>query len=306
MYVTRKKGCIKLGIRRQFYFMKSALTGMKRNGEMTVTAIITVTSCLLLFGVFMLFSINVNYIGEQIKNQCQIQAYINFEATSEEEQAVVAAVQSLDNVSECTFVSKSDAMAEYRAYLGVDAAALDGLEGEEILRSSVKVNMTDLEQAQTLAAQIAQIPNVATVKNRQDIVSRVISVTNVIKNGSLIAMLILLVVAIFIISNTIKLSVVARRDEVHIMKYVGATAGFIRRPFVLEGILTGIIGGLISLALVGAGYNAAVNFMSDFLDIFKLIPFVEMLPVIAGTTIIFGVIMGAIGSSLALIKHLKV
>jgi cell division transport system permease protein len=286
--------------------MKSALTGMKRNGEMTVTAIITVTSCLLLFGVFMLFSINVNYIGEQIKNQCQIQAYINFEATSEEEQAVVAAVQSLDNVSECTFVSKSDAMAEYRAYLGVDAAALDGLEGEEILRSSVKVNMTDLEQAQTLAAQIAQIPNVATVKNRQDIVSRVISVTNVIKNGSLIAMLILLVVAIFIISNTIKLSVVARRDEVHIMKYVGATAGFIRRPFVLEGILTGIIGGLISLALVGAGYNAAVNFMSDFLDIFKLIPFVEMLPVIAGTTIIFGVIMGAIGSSLALIKHLKV
>jgi cell division transport system permease protein len=279
---------------------------MKRNGEMTVTAIITVTSCLLLFGVFMLFSINVNYIGEQIKNQCQIQAYINFEATSEEEQAVVAAVQSLDNVSECTFVSKSDAMAEYRAYLGVDAAALDGLEGEEILRSSVKVNMTDLEQAQTLAAQIAQIPNVATVKNRQDIVSRVISVTNVIKNGSLIAMLILLVVAIFIISNTIKLSVVARRDEVHIMKYVGATAGFIRRPFVLEGILTGIIGGLISLALVGAGYNAAVNFMSDFLDIFKLIPFVEMLPVIAGTTIIFGVIMGAIGSSLALIKHLKV
>jgi cell division transport system permease protein len=286
--------------------MKSALTGMKRNGEMTVTAIITVTSCLLLFGVFMLFSINVNYIGEQIKNQCQIQAYINFEATSEEEQAVVAAVQSLDNVSECTFVSKSDAMAEYRAYLGVDAAALDGLEGEEILRSSVKVNMTDLEQAQALAAQIAQIPNVATVKNRQDIVSRVISVTNVIKNGSLIAMLILLVVAIFIISNTIKLSVVARRDEVHIMKYVGATAGFIRRPFVLEGILTGIIGGLISLALVGAGYNAAVNFMSDFLDIFKLIPFVEMLPVIAGTTIIFGVIMGAIGSSLALIKHLKV
>lgn len=286
--------------------MKSALKGMKRNGEMTVTAIITVTSCLLLFGVFMLFSINVNYIGEQIKNQCQIQAYIEFEATSEQEQAVVAAVQALDNVSECVFVSKTDAMNEYREYLGVDAAALDGLEGEEFLRSSVKINMTDLEQSQILAEQIARIPNVAVVKNRQDIVQRVISVTDVIKNVSLVAMLILLVVAIFIISNTIKLSVVARRDEVHIMKYVGATAGFIRRPFVLEGILTGIIGGLISLGLVGFGYNAAVNFMEDFLDIFKLIPFAQMLPFMAGTTIIFGVIMGAIGSSLALIKHLKV
>lgn len=286
--------------------MKSALKGMKRNGEMTLTAIITVTSCLLLFGVFMLFSINVNYIGDQIKNQCQIQAYIEFEATSEQEQAVVASVRALDNVAECVFVSKADAMEEYREYLGVDAAALDGLEGEEFLRSSVKINMTDLEQSQLLAAQIAQIPNVAVVKNRQDIVQRVISVTDVIKNVSFAAMLILLVVAIFIISNTIKLSVVARRDEVHIMKYVGATAGFIRRPFVLEGILTGIVGGLISLILVGVGYNAAVNFMADFLDIFKLIPFIKMLPFIAATTLIFGVIMGAIGSSLALIKHLKV
>lgn len=273
---------------------------------MTVTAIITVTSCLLLFGVFMLFSINVNYIGDQIKNQCQIQAYIRFEATSEEEQAVVDAVSRLDNVAECVFVSKADAMNEYRDMLGVDASALDGLEGEEFLRSSVKVNMTYIELSQILAAQIAQIPNVATVKNRQDIVQRVISVTNVIKNVSLIAMLILLVVAIFIISNTIKLSVVARRDEVHIMKYVGATAGFIRRPFVLEGVLTGVIGGVISLGLVGAGYNAALGFMKDFLDIFELIPFRQMLPFIAATTIIFGVIMGAVGSAMALAKHLKV
>ncbi len=90
------------------------------------------------------------------------------------------------------------------------------------------------------------------------------------------------------------------------MKYVGATAGFIRRPFVLEGILTGIVGGLISLGLVGAGYDAAIKFMGDFLDIFKLIPMMDMIPFIAGTTIIFGVVMGAVGSSMALIKHLKV
>ncbi len=279
---------------------------MKRNGEMTVTAIITVTSCLLLFGIFMLFSINMNYIGEQIQNQCQIEAYINFEATPEEEQAVVNTVKSMENVSECTFVSKADAMKIYREYLGEDAVALDGLDGEEILRSSVKINMTNLEDSQALAAALATVPNIAKVSNRQDIYQRVLDVTTVIRNGSLIAMLILLIVAIFIISNTIKLSVVARRDEVHIMKYVGATAGFIRRPFVLEGILTGIVGGLISLGLVGAGYDAAIKFMGDFLDIFKLIPLMDMIPFIAGTTIIFGVVMGAIGSSLALIKHLKV
>jgi len=150
------------------------------------------------------------------------------------------------------------------------------------------------------------VPNVVKVSNRQDIYQRVLDVTRVIRNGSLIAMLILLVVAIFIISNTIKLSVTARRDEVHIMKYVGATAGFIRRPFVLEGVLTGVIGGIISLGLVGFAYDAALNFMDGFLDIFDLIPLVEMIPFMAGTTIIFGVIMGAVGSSLALVKHLKV
>ena len=78
------------------------------------------------------------------------------------------------------------------------------------------------------------------------------------------------------------------------------------RPFVLEGILTGVLGGLISLVLVGVGYNAAVSYMKDFLDIFDLFPFMQMLPVIAGTTIIFGVVMGAIGSAFALVKHLKV
>ncbi|MCD8049277.1 MAG: permease-like cell division protein FtsX [Clostridia bacterium] len=279
---------------------------MKRNGEMTVTAIITVSSCLLLFGVFMLFSVNINYIGEQIQNQCQIEAYIEFEATSEEEQAVVEAVSALDNVSECVFISKQEAMRIYRESLGADGAVLDDLEGEEFLRSSVRINMTDLEQSQELAQQLSQIPNIAKVTNRQDIFQRVLSATSIIRNGSLIAMLILLIVAIFIISSTIKLSVEARRDEVHIMKYVGATAGFIRRPFVVEGILTGIVGGIISLALVGVGYNAVVTYLEEFFDIFDLLPTWDIMPWVILITFVFGIIMGAIGSTLALIKHLKV
>ena len=293
-------------IRRQFYFFKNALKGMTRNGEMTITSIITVTSCLLLFGVFMLLSANINYIGEQIRNQCQIQAYIKFEATGEEEQAVFNAVSSLDNVSNCWFVSKSDAMEEYKEYLGADAYAMEGLEGEEFLSSSVKIEMDDIEKAPQLVAEISKIPNIHKVTNRQDLLQKVIDVTDVIKLGSLIAMIILLIVAIFIISNTIKLSVASRKDEIHIMKYVGATAGFVRRPFIYEGILTGVIGGLVSLVLIGFGYSAAINAMKDFLDIFNLISFVEILPFLIGTTLVFGVVMGIIGSAIALMKHLKV
>ena len=293
-------------IRRPFYFMKNALKGMKRNGEMTLTAIVTVTSCLLLFGVFMLLSANINFIGNQIRNQCQIQAYIEFECNQVQEMEVYNRIKALDNVSECVFVSKADAMEEYRDYLGADASAFDGLEGEEFLRSSVKINMDDLELSQQLEKEISKIPNIAKVSNRQDVVQKVIDVTDVVKNASLGAMLILLIVAIFIISNTIKLSVASRRDEIHIMKYVGATASFVRRPFVLEGILTGVIGGAISLVLIGFGYNAAIAFMQDFLDIFELIPLVVIFPFMLATTLVFGVIMGAIGSAIALVKHLKV
>ncbi|MBQ3110373.1 MAG: permease-like cell division protein FtsX [Clostridia bacterium] len=293
-------------IRSPFYFLKNALIGMKRNGEMTITAIVTVTSCLLLFGVFMLLSANINFIGEQIRNQCQIQAYIDFAATEDEEMLIYSQVRNLPNVAECVFVSKSDAMAEYRDYLGADASAFDGLEGEEFLRSSVKINMNDIEQAQTLVETLSTIPGIKKVSNRQDVVQRVIDVTDVIKNASLGAMIILLLVAIFIIANTIKLSVFARKDEIHIMKYVGATASFVRQPFVLEGILTGIIGGAISLVLIGFGYNYIIKFMKDFLDIFQLIPFNEILPFMVSTTLIFGVLMGAVGSAIALAKHLKV
>lgn len=273
---------------------------------MTVTAIVTVTSCLLLFGVFMLLSANINYIGEQIRNQCQIQAYIDFDATYDEEMLVYSQIRNLPNVADCEFVSKADAMEEYRDYLGADASAFDGLEGEEFLRSSVKINMTDIEKAKELVKAIEVIPQVKKVSNRQDVVQRVVDVTDVIRNGSLGAMLILLLVAIFIISNTIKLSVFARKDEIHIMKYVGATASFVRQPFVLEGILTGIIGGAISLVLISFGYNYVIAFMKDFLDIFDLIPFMEILPFMVSTTLIFGVLMGAVGSAIALVKHLKV
>lgn len=282
---------------------------MRRNFEMTLTAIITVTSCLILFGVFMLLSANINQIGNQIRSQCQIQAYIDFDATSAVEQQVVAELSNKEkypNIKKCTFVSKAQAMRDYKEYLGESASAFEGVDGEEFLRSSVKIDMNDITGSKELAAQLEKVPNIVKVSNRQDVVDRIISVTDTIRNGSFIAMLILLFVAVFIIANTIKLSVEARKDEIHIMKYVGATASFVRRPFVLEGILTGVIGGMISLCIVSVGYTYAIKALTTFADIFTLIAFGEIFPFMLGTTLVFGIIMGAVGSAIALSKHLKV
>ncbi|MDO4562939.1 MAG: permease-like cell division protein FtsX [Clostridia bacterium] len=293
-------------IRKWGYFLKSALTGMCRNGFMTLASLATVTCCLILFGVFMLFSVNINFIGRQIQSQCEIQAYIDIDADAAQEQAVVAAINSMDNLASATFVSKDDAIEEYREFLGVDASALDGLSGDDFLRSSVRIVLSDLHTMDEFVAQLSQIPNVAEVVNRRDIVERIISVTDVIRNGSFIAMLILIIVAIFIISNTIELSVHSREDEIHIMKYVGATDRFIRWPFVIEGMLTGLLGGAISLLLVAVGYDTAVSNMLSFLDIFELLRLGAVLPWLAAFTLVFGAVMGTLGSAFAITRHLKV
>lgn len=295
-----------MAIRSFKYYFKEAIAGMARNGLMTVASLITVTSCLLLFGVFMLFSININFIGEQIQSQCEIQAFINFEATPEQEQGVVRKVSELANVRTAVFESKAEAMENYRRFLGADAAALDGLEGEQILRSSVKITMKDLRQSDALFREIEGVENVATVKNRKDLVEKVLRLTDIIRTSSLAAMLVFLMIAIFIISNTIKLSVHAREDEIHIMRYVGATDHFIRWPFVIEGMLLGLLGGIASTLLVGVGYNALVGGLRDFLDIFQMRPFGEIGFAVSLTTVCFGILMGTAGSMFSIRNHLLV
>lgn len=289
------------------YSLKTALSSLGRNAVMTVASIITIGCCLFLFGVFLLFAFNINYIGRQISAQCELQAFIDETVDEAGEERILTEISALPYVQAAEFESKESAFENYREKLGSKYAdTLDGMEGEGILRSSVKVTLSDLTKAEELERALYGISGVANVSNRQDIINRVISATNVIKFGSLIAMVILLVTAVFIIQNTIKLSVHAREDEIHIMKFVGATDSFIRRPFVVEGILVGIIGAAIAVTVIAFGYNATVGQSAVFLDVFSLLTFSQVaLPVVAGL-LVFGIVMGAFGSRMAIRRHLKV
>ena len=289
------------------YSLKTALSSLGRNAVMTIASIITIACCLFLFGVFLLFAFNINYIGEQISSQCELQAYIDENVTPEQEEIILRTISAMPNVKEAEFESKEQAFENYRQMLGDQGYALDGMEGEGILRSSVKITPKDLTLASETAKEIENLIGIDNVRNREDIIRRVISATDIIKIGSLIAMLILLVTAVFIIQNTIKISVHAREDEIHIMKFVGATDGFIRRPFVVEGIIVGIIGAAISIIVIAFGYNAMLSSVGGFLaGMFTLYSFSQLALPLAGVLLCFGVVMGSLGSRTAVRRHLKV
>ncbi len=288
------------------YYFKSALSSFVRNGIMTVASFITVSCCLFLFGAFFLFTININSISAQIESQCELIARLDFDATSQQQQEVYNEILSIENVANAELETPEQAMDNFRKSFGKNADILDGLEGKQFLRSSVKISLEDIRESESTVAKIKNIPCVETVENRQDIISKVIKFTSAVKNGSAIAMLVLLIIAVFIIQNTIKLSVYARGTEIQIMKFVGATDHFIRMPFIIEGILIGLLGFGASFAIIVFGYNAALSSVASLVTLFAFVPLQECIITLAISMVLFGVLMGALGSSLSLKRHLKV
>ncbi len=289
------------------YSLKTAFSSLGRNAVMTVASIVTIACCLFLFGVFLLFAFNINYIGEQISSQCELQAFIDDAATPADEERILKEISALPNVKSAEFESKEQAFENYKAQLGMEySESFEGMSGSDILRSSVKIVPDDLTLVKQTELAAKSVRGVARVVNREDIILKVVSATDIIKFGSLIAMLILLITAVFIIQNTIKLSVHAREEEIHIMKFVGATDGFIRRPFVLEGVIVGVIGASIAIVIIAFGYNMAVGGVTEFLDVFKLYSFSQLALPVSGGLMLFGIIMGSLGSRSAIRRHLKV
>ena len=302
----KKTGCIILKLRNLKYYIKSASSSFIRNGIMTFASFITVTCCLFLFGVFLLFTMNMNYISEQIEAQCEIQAYIDINADETVQQNAYNEILLIKNVSDAELETKDQAFNNFKQRLGAHASVLEGLEGKDFLRSSIKISLKDIRTSANAVKEISKIPGIDEVKNRQDIVQKVIRFTDVIKNGSAIAMLILLAIAVFIIQNTIKLSVYAREKEIHIMKFVGATDHFIRMPFVLEGIMIGALGFVVSFVIISLGYNASIGSLQSLINLFEFVPLEACILQLSVSMAVFGVLMGAAGSGLSLKRHLKV
>lgn len=288
------------------YYVSQAFRSVARNGLMSTTSIFTVLCCLFILGVFLLVSINVNYIADQVQGQCEIQAIIKDGTSAQQIGEIGQKIRQIDNVCEAVLVTKQDALAYMRELFDEDAQALDGIEEDNFFPDSYKITLKDLSQAQATIIAIKNIAGVKSVENKQEVMDNILNFTNAVKNVSLWIMLLLSVVSVFIIANTIKLAVFTRRREINVMKFVGATNWFIRWPFLIEGIIIGIAGGLLAFGLVSWGYIAALKSIAGFGMMFELVSYFSLWHMLLGAFVGLGAIIGAVGSSLSIRKHLNV
>jgi len=281
---------------------------MFRNGLMTIASLFTITSCLVILGLFTILTLNVNYISDQVKDQCEVQLFLKADATDERISAIKTEIESVDNVKEAVLFTKEDMLnfAKEDMFSGKEEL-LTGFEGEDNpFSNSYKITLDNIEFTAETVSKLEVLSDVEHVENKQDVVNTVISLSNVVKKLSIIVMGLLLIIAIVIIANTVKLTVFNRRKEINIMKYIGATDRFIRVPFILEGILIGFVGAVLAFGLMSWGYITLIEFVRAYnFNMFELISYIKIVPVIIVLFVGVGCLIGIIGSSISMRKYLK-
>lgn len=289
------------------YFIQEGIRSFFKNGLMSVASVITVMLCLILFGVYVLFSMNLNYAAAQVEANYEITVFIEEDTSLTRTSQISENLKALSNINNVIFVSKEQALEGWKKEFGEGAEILDGLEHDNPLRDSYKVTVLDLKVVNTTVSEIEKMDNVAYVKNNKDTMDRLVNITGIVKNISLWFMVFFALISIFIISNAIRITVFARRREVNIMKFVGATDWFISFPFMIEGIIIGILGALFSVFAVSQAYNYFFNYADlIFGSTIKLYQFHTVFWVLVASLVGMGVTLGAVGSAISLRRHLHV
>ena len=280
---------------------------MRRNGLMTLASISTVALSLFMLGVFLCGVVNLNNMAASLETQVQLSVYLKDDLTTNQIMETGKAVKSQPHIKELKFVTKDQALQDFKSRLGDDQKQMiDSLEGVNPLPNSYIVTFENPQDVKLAAKELATVPGVESVHYGQDVVDELFKITQIIRIGGIVLIAFLAAATLFIISNTIRLTVFARRKEIAIMKYVGATNGFIRWPFVIEGMLLGCIGGLIAVACTGEFYYFITSEIEQSLAFFPLAPMFPIFYQLAVALLIIGIFVGAIGSAISLRQYMRV
>lgn len=289
--------------------IKQGFVGMWRNRTMSIASIGSVAATLTILGMILILILNINTAANTTKNQFdEIQVYLQKDLTQEEIEKVGQAISDYEGISSVIYQSKDQALEIWKEEWGEQGYLLEGFE-ESPLPDSYIIQLEAIEYADSVVNQIKGINNIEEVKYYKDILDKLMSVANFVRIGGLILIGILVLISVFIISNTVKITVTARRKEIGIMKYVGATNGYIRGPFMVEGMLLGLVGTGISILIVFYSYKYLVSSVNEWLYVLLtvyMIPPQVMINDIAIIFIAIGVGIGLLGSLISLKKFLNV
>lgn len=292
------------------YLIGEGFKNVFKNKKSTAASLMIMCATMIIFGVFFIIGENINHFVKEVESVQGIQVFISTDATDDQIKEIGEKISSLDGVNTVTFVSKESGLEQMKEKFKDKEYLLDTYKDNNILPDSYVVTLTDLNLSSQVQEQINQMEHIKRITSRDETVSTLINLANGVRIITGVILILLVVISVFIISNTIKLTVHARRKEISIMKYVGATNNFIRWPFIVEGIIIGILSGTISLTIVGGGYNFIADQIvnSQFMKItnMSLVGFSDMFDLIIIIYLLLGIGIGVIGSTISMRKYLKV
>ena len=291
------------------YLIGEGFSNVFKNKKSTGASLMIMCATMIIFGIFLMLGENINHFVDDIKSEQGFQVFLAKDATDSQIQEVGDKIRALNGVSTAEFKGKEYAMNFMKEKFGDKAELLDGYD-YDFFSTSYIVTLTDLRLSKNIQNEILQFENVKKITSSDETVTTLLNVANGIKIITGVILILLIIISIFIISNTIKLTVHARRKEISIMKYVGATNSFIRWPFIVEGMIIGILASLISIVIIGGAYSIlaeqAVNSTFMIKIGLSLLSFKDMISSIIVVYMLLGIGIGALGSVISMRKYLKV
>lgn len=293
-------------IRTVEYFIKEAVSSLRHNGLMSIASVSTVALSLLILGIFLVMVLNLNNMANVLESQVQISVYLQDSLNERDVREVGTRISKLPGVTQVTFVGKDEALQRFKQRLGEQQGLLSALGETNPLPNGFEVKVDNPERVKPVAQAINQLKGVENARFGQEVVEQLFNLTKMVRIAGLILIIFLALAATFIISNTIRITVFARRKEIAIMKYVGATDWFIRWPFLIEGMILGFTGALIAVLLLSRTYGALTAQIYETMAFMPLIPKYPFITNLSIVLLIIGTSIGAIGSTISLRRFMKV
>lgn len=293
-------------LRTSEYFIQEVFRSLRRNRWMAFASIGTVAVSLFILGVFLTLVMNMNRLASSLESQVQISVYLKDNIKKADRENIEDDIRRMQGIATVEYVSKDEAKERLAERLGDQKYLLDALGDKNPLPEAFEVTVMQPDFVETAAKSIEKMKGVEAAKYGQDVVQHLFDITRLIRIFGFVTMVLLAGATLFIISNTIRLTVFARRKEVAIMKYVGATDWFIRWPFLLEGIVIGFIGGVFATIALRSFYAAMASKIYSTLAFLPLLPQYPFMNYVTIAILLSGMAIGAIGSTISLKRFLKV
>lgn len=288
------------------YYLSEGFHSIFTHGFMSFAAVCMIVACLLIMGSFTLLAVNLDHMLGDLEDENLFLAYIDDSYSEEQARALQPKIEAVPNVSQVTFVTRAEALEDFKA--GREQNDLMDSLPPEVLRDRFEIHVKDIEQMAATVSQVEAVRGVAHTQAAIEIAQGFVMVRNIATGVAAVLVAMLVVVSLFIIANTIKLATFTRREEIAILKMCGATNWFVRWPFLVEGMILGLVGGVVAFFCQWGIYGIIVKAVAEsgILSIISVVPFASMSHVVLLVFLVVGFVIGAGGSVLAIRKFLKV